>query len=218
MVIGGLTFILFKIPQEKTGNRTDPKHEQISNPPPQTIESDEKYNGTTTREEAQRIAAETVRQEAQKIAAEIAMQKAIEEAVEEAHLEEERKTITKQPYNSFSIKYFKPIVIDEKGNHTNIIQAGKWIELGMEYEIDESYHSSAKKVIVTEYNTLIAPDGSAMKGAGLKRSIPRYEGKIQTVIPVKIPYKIPEGQYTHYASITINNKKHERTQTIIAKN
>ncbi len=113
-----------------------------------------------------------------------------------------------------TVSSMAPVIRDQTQKRIYTVKNGEWIDLCTNYQIDIPKHSPNKTVAVTEYNTLVAPDGSVMKGAGLKRNIVRECGQVEGAIPVKIPKNMPAGKYNHYASVIVDGKKYEKMQEV----
>lgn len=101
---------------------------------------------------------------------------------------------------------------DANGKRITAVQNGQWVNLGMEYDVNIPQYSSTRSVEVTEYNTLIASDGRKMDNAALTRRVHRVCEGVKSGVEVKIPENLPEGRYTHLASLTVEGKKYEKKQ------
>ena len=82
--------------------------------------------------------------------------------------------------------------------------------MGIDYQIDIPKYSKTRQVEVIEYNTLIASDGKRMNNPGLRRTMMRPCGAVESAIRVEIPSNLPEGKYTHFASVTIGNEEYKK--------
>ena len=113
-----------------------------------------------------------------------------------------------------TVSSMTPVIRNQSQKRVHTIKNGEWIDLCTNYQIDIPKYSPNKTVTVTEYNTLIAKDGSVMEGAGLKRNIVRKCGQVEGAIPVRIPKNMPAGNYRHYAYVIVNGKKYDKMQDV----
>ena len=113
-----------------------------------------------------------------------------------------------------TVSNMTPVIRNQSQKRVYSVKNGEWIDLCTNYQINIPKHSPNRTVAVTEYNTLIAPDNSVMKGAGLKRKIVRECGQIEGAIPVRIPKNMPAGKYKHYAYVIVNGKKYDKMQNV----
>lgn len=101
-----------------------------------------------------------------------------------------------------------------RGRRISNVTNGGWVNLGMRYEIDIPKYSNSKAVMVTESHLLISSEGRKIGSPKLTRTIARGCEKVRTEVPVRIPSNIPEGSYTHHASITVDNVTYQRAQLL----
>ncbi|MEI7747647.1 MAG: hypothetical protein WCI81_01090 [Chlorobiaceae bacterium] len=112
---------------------------------------------------------------------------------------------------------FTPMIFDAHKRPIASIKSGEAVSLGMRYELLIPKDSRNQQRNVVEYNTLIASNGHRIDYPGLRRESIRSRGGTEAVISITIPKGLVAGQYTHYASLTVDGRTYEKSQLIFIK-
>jgi hypothetical protein len=103
---------------------------------------------------------------------------------------------------------------DMNGVRLSEVKGGQTVKLGMKYQVNIPMYSKAKTVKVTDYNTLVLPDGRKMDQPKLTRNRVRLCEEVYSDVSVKIYDNVPLGPYVHIASVEINGRRYEERQIL----